>query len=360
MGDDGWVSLWANQRQLLVKLKCWEVERGGIVVRGEKEVTSSEVGVRLATGSVVRELERVEERLHYSMVTGSGPETGWVSLHFREKPLLVCCEKSLPDGIGRAGVPSRPASLGRRMRVLALHGSPGNSNIMRFQVSRLQRALGSDFEWFFADGACAWEAIPGATQLPFAERSEVEKKLAKGLPFVQWYEHRNHDTRPSPGGESVEPQGVMYELVESCLSHLDEIMAREGPFDVVVGYSQGGTALAMWLDSLRKVGKDAAWQMNVLFCGSMIDDERRIFQERSSKPTLYVHGGAGDPWGRHGERCLPRMYSDLEMFEHQDGHVFPTSQPRADEIYAEVVKRVRCVCGLPLESPQAALRKYKS
>lgn len=27
----------------------------------------------------------------------------------------------------------------------------------------------------------------------------------------------------------------------------------------------------------------------------------------------YIHGGDADPWGRHGERMVPKMYRELEM-----------------------------------------------
>mmetsp|Transcript_101070 Transcript_101070/g.286440 ORF Transcript_101070/g.286440 Transcript_101070/m.286440 type:complete len:338 (+) Transcript_101070:84-1097(+) len=70
----------------------WEVvggaALGGIVVRAGKEFTSAAEAERLSTGAVVDELEREGDRLHYKLVTGTGPAEGWVSTRLKDKVLL--------------------------------------------------------------------------------------------------------------------------------------------------------------------------------------------------------------------------------------------------------------------------------
>lgn len=73
----------------------WEVigsggGAGGIKVRTGKDLGSREAhGGRLATGSLVAELELSEDRLRFTRVTGSGPNQGWVSLKAKGVDLLV-------------------------------------------------------------------------------------------------------------------------------------------------------------------------------------------------------------------------------------------------------------------------------
>lgn len=63
----------------------WEViggkDKGGIMVREGRHLRSKEVAERLAFASFVEEVELVGERLHYKLMAGSGPATGWVSIN---------------------------------------------------------------------------------------------------------------------------------------------------------------------------------------------------------------------------------------------------------------------------------------
>jgi len=68
---------------------------GGILVRRAADTTSEAEAERLATGSLVSELElRADQgRLRYALLRGSGPETGWVSVKLPGKDLLVRTEE---------------------------------------------------------------------------------------------------------------------------------------------------------------------------------------------------------------------------------------------------------------------------
>ncbi|CAK9080057.1 Hydrolase_4 domain-containing protein [Durusdinium trenchii] len=70
----------------------WEVvggaEKGGILVREEADLKSAELHSRLAPGVFVQQVALQGERLHFSKLCGDGPDSGWVSLRLKEKPLL--------------------------------------------------------------------------------------------------------------------------------------------------------------------------------------------------------------------------------------------------------------------------------
>ncbi|CAK9058654.1 unnamed protein product [Durusdinium trenchii] len=59
-------------------------ELGGALVREGKSLTSQQLA-RLGVGAVINELERAGERLRFKKVSGSGPESGWVSAKLLEK-----------------------------------------------------------------------------------------------------------------------------------------------------------------------------------------------------------------------------------------------------------------------------------
>lgn len=75
------------------KDEVWKVVggdgKGGIVVRQGKELSSAQTANRLSTGALVRQIELEGGRLHYARLTGTGPDSGWVSTTLAEKELLV-------------------------------------------------------------------------------------------------------------------------------------------------------------------------------------------------------------------------------------------------------------------------------
>jgi len=73
-------------------MELWEVvggtARGGIVVRMGRALESEQLPQRLSTGALVKELALNASRLHYELVTGDGPPSGWVSVRASQKELL--------------------------------------------------------------------------------------------------------------------------------------------------------------------------------------------------------------------------------------------------------------------------------
>jgi len=89
------------------KGEIWEVvggaDRGGIIVRAGPDLSSRQLPRRLATGALVARAELAGERLCFRKVAGEGPESGWVSVHLRDKALLV----PAPD-LPAANAPASP------------------------------------------------------------------------------------------------------------------------------------------------------------------------------------------------------------------------------------------------------------
>lgn len=79
-------------------MSVWEVvgggDKGGILVREGQGLKSPEAPERLSTGALVREVGLIGERLNYWRLTGTGPETGWVSIALKGKDLLSKTDKA--------------------------------------------------------------------------------------------------------------------------------------------------------------------------------------------------------------------------------------------------------------------------
>jgi len=86
-------------------MQSWKVvggeDTGGILVRLGRELSSALAKSRLSTGSIVREVALIDGRLQYTLISGSGPTTGWVSLKLKFKELLVQVQSSIASDTPR-------------------------------------------------------------------------------------------------------------------------------------------------------------------------------------------------------------------------------------------------------------------
>ncbi|KAH7417569.1 serine hydrolase FSH [Cadophora sp. MPI-SDFR-AT-0126] len=107
------------------------------------------------------------------------------------------------------------------MRFLCLHGQGTNSDIMKLQTRALRNLLPVSYEYDFIDGE---------------EHSESPEELAQIYPgpYLQY--------------------ASCAETVPRSVEYLEEIMAEDGPFDGVIGFSQGAVCAARMI--LRSVERD--------------------------------------------------------------------------------------------------------
>mmetsp|Transcript_61395 Transcript_61395/g.101887 ORF Transcript_61395/g.101887 Transcript_61395/m.101887 type:complete len:270 (+) Transcript_61395:57-866(+) len=86
--------------------QTWEVvggaDKGGIIVREGLDTKSTQADSRLSTGALVKQLKLEGDRLQYERLTGTGPQTGWVSVKLKDKDLLVKTDKEPPAAAANA------------------------------------------------------------------------------------------------------------------------------------------------------------------------------------------------------------------------------------------------------------------
>lgn len=84
----------------------WEVvggrDTGGIVVRESWRLTSPELPQRLATSSLVKKMDVKGERLHYKLLSGTGPDMGWISMKSKGNVIVKETSKRAPNEDAKA------------------------------------------------------------------------------------------------------------------------------------------------------------------------------------------------------------------------------------------------------------------
>jgi acyl-CoA synthetase (AMP-forming)/AMP-acid ligase II/peptidoglycan/LPS O-acetylase OafA/YrhL len=114
-----------------------------------------------------------------------------------------------------------------RMRILALHGGGSNSEVTKIQLDNIG-FLKSEYDVIYATG-------PISTQQPGTGLSEIEGFVTG--PWYSWLPH-NLDESQLEGYQFL---SAICEAVQIVLSIID----KEGPFDGIFGFSQGGVIASL-------------------------------------------------------------------------------------------------------------------
>lgn len=350
----------------------WQVvggsDKGGIIVRKAQDTTSELEQQRLATGSLITQLELQGERLHYKIWPhrGDGPDTGWISIKLKGKDLAVMYKAlravpppgwtrsndptATPEALRKPLAPPCPVSQisGRKLRILALHGGQSNTSLLKFQSARFRKLLGSKkFEWIFPDAPVLWDSPlkpPGAVDNNYyAPRSEVELTVSKGQPFKSWVALAEYDDGYREMGVDRTPESL-----EDSAAYFRGLVSEHQP-DVVLGFSQGAFIVTKVLNDMERDGEEVSWRLNLFFCPAPFG---RFDAFDSSMPTCLVVSTENDTMSGLDITSYSTAYchGNLQVLSHRDGHTFPSSQPLADELYDQIKSLIDLFCPMEAES----------
>ncbi|KAI1401768.1 serine hydrolase FSH [Hypoxylon fuscum] len=121
------------------------------------------------------------------------------------------------------------------MRWLCLHGRGTSAQIFEMQTARIREALGRDHEFVFVNGTISTDPDGGAEAITDE--------------FFGYVAH------------NVEQDG---ELCDNML----ELVESQGPFDGLMGFSEGGTVSAMMLVEDQRHGSFGGLKCAVFFCAA--------------------------------------------------------------------------------------------
>ncbi|OQS02397.1 serine hydrolase (FSH1) [Thraustotheca clavata] len=224
---------------------------------------------------------------------------------------------------------------GRKLRILCLHGWRTSNKVLQVQLVGLQRALGGK------DGV-EFISLNSPMLASGPPHAEVETFFGKQGPYYEWWDHVEH-----PATDTT-PKRSEYVGIERSLSFLQGQVDVLGPFDAVLGFSQGAAMTTLLTANYLAQGKSAPYQAVVLVCGLLPRDgmPKNLLVDNKyllKIPSLHILGekDAIFKWGQH----LVEAYesSSRHIYIHPDGHKFPTL-PQSTHMYNEIASTLRSIC----------------
>lgn len=187
------------------------------------------------------------------------------------------------------------------LRLLALHGGAGSASEMETEVANFESTLGSDVEWVFASAP-----YEGGLWIPDPER----RRLGSGS-----------TTDPDWAADSF--------------TYLDGVVSSQGPFDGIVGYSQGGAMTVTYLSSAAI----SSFRFAVVFCGYCPESHQGLLDRIDAAapmdiPTMFYYGTNDGIINNPMTITASTKFVSPQLVSDSGGHAPPTSGAAFNSVVA--------------------------
>ncbi|KAH7369282.1 serine hydrolase FSH [Plectosphaerella cucumerina] len=213
------------------------------------------------------------------------------------------------------------------LRVLCLHGQQASAEILEWQLgplaSKFEHHLGMTFHQ--VDGLIEADPDPcfeGIFEPPFFD-------------WVQWRSPDDSRVNSTSSDASLATVRAAFEL-------LDHVVEEQGPFDGILGFSQGASVACAYLAHLdRRDGSCSPFRFAIFFSSGGLSADHLLLLHRLSgmtdkeqqktpalegllsMPALHVHGNADKL--KDDALAMVRLWQpgSAVVASHQGGHVIP-------------------------------------
>lgn len=229
--------------------------------------------------------------------------------------------------------------LNRKLRILCLHGFRQNASNFKGRTASLAKKLKSMAELVFVNAPHELPFIYQTTSQttsphqPPPSREKCKKRFAwlvssKSSPDESVWRVAEGPFDALQYQQQTDGFEESYNFLKNTISHL-------GPFDGILGFSQGSAMVALFLEQQQRVHDTNDFRFAVL-CSGFSATSEKFGQETIRCPSLHVFGD-----GRGRDRQIDceesRKLADLfekgssVIIEHDMGHIIPTQSPYIDQ-----------------------------
>jgi len=206
----------------------------------------------------------------------------------------------------------------RKPRFLCLHGFRTSGEIMRKQVHKWPQSVLEKVELVYLDGTS-----------PAQGKSNVEGIFDP--PYYEWFQTNQDQT--------------VYYNFEKCLDYVEDFMIKNGPFDGLLGFSQGAY-LSAALPGLQAQGvalkKVPKIKYLIIVSGAKMKDmtwAQHAYAEPIQCPSLHFLGKE-DFLRTLGEEMLENFVDPL-VIHHPKGHTVPRLDDASQAIMLGFIEKIQ-------------------
>uniref|UniRef100_A0A2P2LGP6 Uncharacterized protein MANES_08G110000 n=2 Tax=Rhizophora mucronata TaxID=61149 RepID=A0A2P2LGP6_RHIMU len=247
-------------------------------------------------------------------------------------------------------VPSHPhgeqgAGFSRNLRILCLHGFRQNASGFKGRTASLAKKLKSIAELIYVD---APHQLPFIYQPSVTEPKSIDTSSGSlqqvpppenCKPKFAWFiapdSKGSCETNWKIADGPFDPlqHQEQTEGFDTSLDYLNRVFAEEGPFDGILGFSQGAAMAA--LICVRELRRKHEINFGFVILCSGFAQLAGVDRGTVNCPSLHIFSsisGKDRQIANQASRDLASLFSNPVIIEHDCGHIIPTRPPYIDEI----------------------------
>ncbi|XP_075656913.1 rhodanese-like domain-containing protein 6 [Castanea sativa] len=236
----------------------------------------------------------------------------------------------------------------RKLRILCLHGFRQNASSFKGRTASLAKKLKNIVELVFVDaphelpfiyqpciteshGECASSSL----QQTHPPSQNCRKKFA-WLVAPDFNVSGEVDWKIANG--SFDPLQYLQQTdgFDVSLAYLKSVFSQKGPFDGILGFSQGAAMAALVSAQQERLKSEMDFRF-VILCSGFAIKLAEFECQAINCPSLHIFGsdhGKDRQIANQASRDLASLFDDgcSVIIEHDSGHIIPTRSPYIDEI----------------------------
>ncbi|KAK6237935.1 hypothetical protein QUC31_003404 [Theobroma cacao] len=213
----------------------------------------------------------------------------------------------------------------RKPRILCLHGFRTSAEILKKLVLRWPATVLEKLDLVFLDGP-----------YPAQGKSAVEGFFDP--PYYEWFQANQDYTE--------------YTNFEECLAFIEDYMIKNGPFDGLMGFSQGAV-LSAALPGMQRDGvaltKVPKIKFLILISGAKFGGSKfghhkltsTAFSSPLECPSLHIIGEMDTTNTKPESTALLESFVDPFVINHPKGHTVPKLDEKSTEVMLRFIERIQ-------------------
>lgn len=237
----------------------------------------------------------------------------------------------------------------KKLRILCLHGFRQNASSFKGRTASLAKKLKKIADLVFID---APHELPYIYQPPvLGHHVNCVSSLPPNPPPPEnckkkfaWFVEPNFDGGSGANWKVADGPFDPFQYQQQTdgydisLYHLKAVFSQEGPFDGILGFSQGAAMAALITSQQEKLKGEMDFRFVILCSGFAVHIMKEMNRGLIKCPSLHIFGdddhGKDRQIANQASKDLASLYDDgcSVIVEHDCGHIIPTRSPYIDKM----------------------------
>lgn len=216
-------------------------------------------------------------------------------------------------------------SISDKLRILAIHGYAQSESVFKGKLGSLRKGFKKEIDFTFIT---APHKVP--MEINFADRGgDLD---AEG--YGWWFNTEDHYFR------AIEPSNLCVGF-EDSLTLVEKTFREKGPFDGILGFSQGAAFATILCAMQQKKLLQINFEFAIIISGfkSLCAPHAVYYDEQINIPSLHIYGLSDQVIPREVTEELCELFTNKKILTHEGGHYIPGKKEIYKEFVAEMLAK---------------------